>query len=836
MCGIFFSNIDPKNSFNLIQYRGPDNTTITNIDNFFFGHHRLNIIEIDNDSSIGNQPILKDDIVLVCNGEIYNYKELSTNDTAIKSDCEVIIDCYINKCFNYLDGDFAFILYDRRHNKIVLGRDPVGLKPLFYYNKDGIFIACSELKVIEHMLVERIINFSENDIKHVPINSFIEISIDIIINDFTEKIFELSDTFKTSDNFKTSDINDIHNNIYTKLNNSIIKRLTHTNKPVGILCSGGIDSTIVTVLVDEFSNQEQKEHQVFTLKYNEGFSSDYNYVNMLRPNISLNITDVVLDLSNDSTDVLIKYIHEIIRILETYDPNTIRASIPMYYLASWISKNTDIKVILSGEGADELFMGYNYFSICESTDEQAQLESLRLLHNLYSFDILRAERCFSAHGLELRVPYLDKDLINYVINIPAEYKKTKNEKLLLRNSVKDIFMKKNISKNILERQKERFSDGISYSWVPKLLNAICEHCKQTFKTTDDKLNIEKNFYKQIYNSLYKTNAIIHRELPDWAGHNTNGANGANDSLLTGSESKSKESKINNEQLDKLMSSYNNTNYFEEHDLNCTDKIIDNRILIIDDLIEDLMQNMAESMLDRTKCSITAKNIFNYVVKHYSSKELGHLNKFIHWNDTLQNDYISLNEFINEHTLNKHTLNKHTLNKHTLKCANKMYYVYYDHICGQTSHYFILIFNNNGNQFYMMQSAVFEYSLSCWCFQLPLDEVDLVGQKPIYNNTFENGTLEYYQYLQNYNNKLKRYDTIQRIKNCPEHNTPRNLDDSFIGDLKRLEGVWSPNDGKPQIFEKLFACDMNASILEKVFKHENKKAIFKFRSVFLEDVV
>jgi len=532
MCGILFSTLpkNPKIPFNLIKYRGPDNTTLQKIDKLWFGHHRLNIIEINNDQITGNQPIIIDNIVLICNGEIYNYKQFETENNKFSSDCSAIITLYLQNKLTELNGDFAFVLYDISKNKIVVGRDPAGLKPLFYYYDDVSLIVSSEIKVISAILEDN--KKPVENIYSVPINSYSEYVINRSNNVVSCQTKDISDVFDVNNHV----INTMASHtipvfeIAELLENSIRRRLEHTNKPVALLCSGGLDSSIICALVYKLLKNDLKNLHIFTIAYDNGISYDEFYsemlINNLRETSGFDIKYTKVSFNKDAT----KYIPDIINYLETYDPNTIRAAIPMYLLAKYIRENTDYKVILSGEASDELFMGYNYFTIKNPTPIEASEESVRLVKNLHCFDVLRAERCFSVNGLELRCPFLDKDLVKYVLNIDPVLRNTKVEKLLLRNAFVDLFKELGISDKILNREKERLSDGCGYNWVADLINFTNNNeCKPSNKDgskieTHGRLENEKLFYKQIYDQKFKTsfktnNGISHilpRELPIWA--------------------------------------------------------------------------------------------------------------------------------------------------------------------------------------------------------------------------------------------------------------------------------------------------------------------------------
>jgi asparagine synthase (glutamine-hydrolysing) len=841
MCGIIFSTLSVENSgtvensFNLIKYRGPDNTTIMKHDDgYFFGHHRLNIIEIESPET-GNQPIIRDDITLVCNGEIYNYRDINTN---VKSDCEVIIDTYKADKLHELDGDFAFVLYDSEKCSLVIGRDPVGLKPLFCYMNDEDVIVCSEMKVIEDLLKKNNIDFGEDSIKSVPINSITTIDMFTKIID----IKQLTDIFEKTCDEDCKDF-DEYETCKTRVKGLLVtavrKRLEHTNKPVALLCSGGIDSTIISLIGCAL----EPESEIFTMEYFSGTSMDSFYADMFAKSLDLKHHTVVYGqglcdgLWRDpaTKDLDSNIITEVIRVLETSDPNTIRAAVPMYLLAKHIAENTDYRVILSGEGADELFMGYNYFPICGPTSE----ESRRLVRNLHSFDILRAERCFSAHGLELRVPFLDRDLIKYVLNIPAKFRNTIVEKQLLRDAFRDSFMKNQVPLQILDRVKERFSDGVGLSWVPDLINAICslEWCnnggtKNPYpKTTNDRLETEKGYYKKVYNKLYKTVFLVPREMPDWADKHTVKEQNVLDTEAWPCEyNKHGEVPVTDNDFDTYLKNREDIVIRRDTD---AQKIVSEKVttkvsfLEINELISELLHVMSEDMLDKTKCSVTSRNVFNYVISKYHRE--GHVPKQIAWNDTLQGISSSTLQGISSSTLQENYV---TLSQMISMCGdysleNQIAYVYYDHLCGYTSHYFIMIFNGR-QEFYLLQSAVFEYSLACWTFNISPEDYNLLT-----NGLVEGSTDDYIKTLSDAD-KI-RYKTLVKINNNIPARQSRNTIE-FLYNLLYLEGPTNNLlDNGPEyceLFEKLFACDIAyekfAGVLREESMAANKVAQFRFR--------
>ena len=320
--------------------------------------------------------------------------------------------------------------------------------------------------------------------------------------------------------------------IYERLYKAVIKRIDNSERPVAFLCSGGIDSSIIFGIAQKYLEKQNRQIHVFSMEYENDNSYDAFYTKMLMSqynNKNVKYTSVTFNW-NDVERVL----NKIPYILETYDPNTIRASIPMYLLANYLKMNTDYTVFLSGEGADELFLGYNYFTQLNKLEydnkilggENANIESSRLLKNLHMFDVLRADRTFSAHGLELRVPYLDKDLIDYVLHLDGNLKLPNNrvEKYILREAVK-VHIPELENSSILNRQKERFSDGCGFSYVPQLLNYVAK-CNNISLHLSKKEKLEKKYYLELFNKYYgkNTNLIIKRELPNWCDTSAKNSN------------------------------------------------------------------------------------------------------------------------------------------------------------------------------------------------------------------------------------------------------------------------------------------------------------------------
>lgn len=506
MCGICYylltGDVDEQRAvemFNKIQHRGPDATNHLILDNQFLGCHRLAIINL---SQSGIQPYESDGTTLICNGQIYNYQQLAKdyhiNSGELRSDVEIILSMYnkgvsIKEICQLLDGDFAFVLYDNNKKSLAIGRDRVGVRPLFWSRLDDKVMAISsEVKALVGC---------KGKIDRFPPCSYYQTGT------------ELQSYCKSLQTINVSPC-DAREKIYILLEQAVRKRIDSSERPVAFLCSGGLDSSIVFGMARKILLEQKRDLHVFSMQFSEGKSFDAFYAQMLVNQFQSNDQSKIYYTPVKFTvDDVSSIIDKMPKILESYDPNTIRASIPMYLLAKYLRSETEFKVFLSGEGADELFMGYNYFDRVPN-GELANKESNRLLNNIHMFDVLRADRCFGQWGLELRVPYLDRDLLDFVGELPGEWKMFSNglEKALLRHSVRELIPELVYSR-IIDRQKERFSDGCGFNYVPYLLNFI--HGGPG--TLPDREQSERTYYLKLFRKHYINleHLITTRELPDW---------------------------------------------------------------------------------------------------------------------------------------------------------------------------------------------------------------------------------------------------------------------------------------------------------------------------------
>ena len=535
MCGIFayllFKNEiktrpskNIKENSRLIFGRGPDvnKEWIFEEDEIYLNldFYRLSIMDT---SSNGDQPLKHPtkDIWIICNGEIYNHEKLKLEndfETSSNSDCEIILHMYekygIRKTVENLDGVFSFILYDKEKKRIFAARDPIGVRPLFFAinNQDKSMAFASEMKCLTN-LFDTVDIFQPGHYLEMAIedNTFSNIKSIEVLNNFSIKYQKFSYyQYYYPENYKkeADALIDIRNMFIDGVN----KRLM-SDRPVGCLLSGGLDSSLVSSIVS-MSYEDKKNLHTFSIGLENSPDLDNaeivsKYLGTTHHRVELKVED------------FIAAIPEVIKTIETYDITTIRASVPNYLLAKYISENTDIIVILSGEGADEIFGGYLYFHYAPS-EEEFQEETHRRVRLLHQFDVLRCDRTTATHGLEVRVPFLDKEFINYVLSLDPALKISNNkrmEKWILRKAFEGFLPEK-----ILWRQKDAFSDAVGYTWVSKIKeiskNNISleryENRKELYphNTPDTE---EAFYYREIFEEYYPNKSHLISEIwrPKW---------------------------------------------------------------------------------------------------------------------------------------------------------------------------------------------------------------------------------------------------------------------------------------------------------------------------------
>jgi len=524
MCGIFYikskniNNITSWNeimeSFYTLQSRGPDRSEFRVTNSQVLGFHRL---AINGTSIYGDQPFCinvnnKRKICLIINGEIYNHRFLSEKHSLPNysgCDCEILLHLYykygLARSISMLDGVFAFVLVD--NDDVYIGRDAIGVRPLYYREKENDTIIASSIS----LGLNKFRNVSKT--QQVPAGSYYH------FNKYHKTLitwYHIPRPLKNVDN--------IREKIKFNLVEAVKKRLL-SERPLGCLLSGGLDSSLIASILSELLTDKLKTFSI-------GFSKNATDIIAAR--------NVSKFLNTDHTEVIVSMedafesIPEVIKMIGSYDITTVRASVGMYLLCQWISKNTDIKVIFSGEGSDELFCGYLYFHDAP-TNKLLEDDSRRLVKELPFFDVLRADRTVSCHGLELRVPFLDKKVIQTALSIPGGIRHPNNkiEKFILRSAFDDDIPC--IPHDILWRRKEGFSDGvgtIDNPWYLVIKNHVEDIISEDDLITAKKMGLpdpvtkESVYYFKIYNDYYSNNTeppIPHHWMPKW--QNTNDPSG-----------------------------------------------------------------------------------------------------------------------------------------------------------------------------------------------------------------------------------------------------------------------------------------------------------------------
>ena len=423
--------------FYKVKYRGPQNTHTKDFgEDGWMGFHRLKIIDT---SDKGNQPLTHENIHLICNGEVYNYRQLrdrykGSYEFKSDSDCEVIIPMFLEKGIKEtareLDAEFVCVIYDSERKKYFAARDPIGIRPMFYgYSKDGEIMFASEMKAL-HGLCEKV--------KPFPPGHYYD-------GEKLESFWDISSVEK----YTEDSLEDVFKNINKLLTKGVEKRL-HADVPLGFLCSGGLDSSLVCSIA---AKTLDKPIKTFAVGIEDG-PIDTKYAKIVAGYLGADHTEVLFS-RQDIFDTLSTLIYNI----ETWDITTIRASMGMYIVSKFISENTDIKVLMTGEISDEIF-GYKYTDYAPSPDA-FQKEAEKRIREIYMYDVLRADRCISSNGIEARVPFGDLDFVRYVMSIPPERKMnfTGIGKYILRKAFEGDYL----PHEILYREKAAFSDAVGHS-------------------------------------------------------------------------------------------------------------------------------------------------------------------------------------------------------------------------------------------------------------------------------------------------------------------------------------------------------------------------------------
>ncbi len=484
----------------LLRHRGPDWSGIYNRKNAILAHERLAIV----DPTSGKQPLYSEDdsIVLAANGEIYNHLELRKQfegnyEFRTESDCEVILALYIEKGEDFVDdlnGIFAFAIYDSNNDSYFIARDHMGIIPLYMgWDKEGTFYVASELKALEGVCAK---------IELFPPGHYWK-SGDKAPTQWYKRDWVNFEKVKNN----PTKIKDLHDS----LSDAVYRQLM-SDVPYGVLLSGGLDSSITSALAKKFSSkriesedtQEAWWPQLHSFSVGLEGSPDLAAAKKVSEHIGSIHHEVVFTIQEG-----LDAIRDVIYHLETYDVTTVRASTPMFLMARSI-KSHGIKMVLSGEGADELFGGYLYFHKAPSAEEFHK-ETVRKLSKLHQYDCLRANKSLAAWGIEGRVPFLDKEFIDVAMRINPKDKminKERMEKWVVRKAFEDY-----LPESVTWRQKEQFSDGVGYSWIDTLKEVVevavtqeqmdNAHFRFSLQTPQNK---EEFYYRTIFEEHFPSDA------------------------------------------------------------------------------------------------------------------------------------------------------------------------------------------------------------------------------------------------------------------------------------------------------------------------------------------
>jgi asparagine synthase (glutamine-hydrolysing) len=485
-----------------MSHRGPDESdTHISRNGHILSHERLSIIDLHT----GRQPIQGSSTAwMIHNGEIYNHQELrqgilKDHTFRTKSDSEVIVHLYEKFGYDFvdrLDGDFAFVVIDG--DDYIAGRDPLGVKPLYYgMDERGRMYFASEMKPI----TDQCKTFATFPPGHyyTPSTGFVKY-YKPEYEDFTKANKELDLSL-----------------IREKLTEATRKRLM-TDVPIGVLLSGGLDSSLISSIAARLL--KEKELHSFSIGL-DADSPDAKAARKVADFLGTKHHEVHFTIEQG-----IAILDKLIWHLETYDVTSIRASTPMYFLSKAIT-DLGVKVVLSGEGADEIFGGYLYFRNAPSTID-FQKETIERVQKLFTADLLRADKSTMANGLEVRVPFLDKAFLDTAMLINGEEKQPKThddiEKYILRKAF-DTPENPYLPTEVLWRQKEQFSDGVGYSWVDTLI----DFCSS--QVTDEQMDLatelfpyntpstkEAYYYRTIFHKFYpqvSAAQTVRKWIPKW---------------------------------------------------------------------------------------------------------------------------------------------------------------------------------------------------------------------------------------------------------------------------------------------------------------------------------
>ena len=492
-----------------IRHRGPDWSGIFCGGSAILAHERLSIV----DPESGGQPLFSPDKkqVLAVNGEIYNHQETRRRfagqyEFQTGSDCEVILALYREKGIRFLEdlsGIFAFVLYDEERNEFLIARDPIGVIPLYIgYDTDGTVYVASELKALEGQC--------EHYEPFLPGHYYW--SKEPGMKRYYQRDWFDYDAVKG----QPASVEAIHDAL-----EDAVRRQLMSDVPYGVLLSGGLDSSVISAIAEKYSEmriEDNSKTKAYWPRLHSFAVGLKGAPDLAKAKLVADYIGTVHHEINYTIQEGLDAIRDVIYFIETYDVTTVRASTPMYLLARVI-KSMGIKMVLSGEGADEIFGGYLYFH--KAPDARAfHEETVRKLSKLYMYDCLRANKSLSAWGVEGRVPFLDKEFLDVAMRTNPEAKMcpgTTMEKRIVREAFADM-----LPAEVAWRQKEQFSDGVGYSWIDTLKQMTAEavtdeqmaHAAERFPINPPQ-NKEEYYYRSIFAEHFPSDSAA-RSVPSEA--------------------------------------------------------------------------------------------------------------------------------------------------------------------------------------------------------------------------------------------------------------------------------------------------------------------------------
>lgn len=486
-----------------IRHRGPDWSGIYCNHKAILVHERLSIVDVES----GQQPLYSSDgnLVLAVNGEIYNHKEIRNRYPDYKfqtqSDCEVILALYEDKgtqLFEELNGIFAFALYDKTKNTFLIGRDHMGIIPLYMgYDDFGQFYVASELKALEGVCP---------NIKEFLPGHYMYSQDGTVLQQWYQR--DWMDYSNVENN--QSDIKALRKGL-----EDAVHRQLMSDVPYGVLLSGGLDSSIISAVAKRYAARRIEDDNQTEAWWPQLHSFAVGLKDSPDLIAARKVADYIGTVHHEihfTVEEALDALSDVIYHIETYDVTTVRASTPMYLLARFI-KSMGVKMVLSGEGADELFGGYLYFH--KAPDAKAfHDENVRKLDKLHLYDCLRANKSLSAWGVEGRVPFLDKEFMDIAMRINPKDKMCghgKIEKHILREAFEEY-----LPQSVVWRQKEQFSDGVGYSWIDtlrevaanKITDQQMEHASERFPINPP-MSKEEYWYRTIFESHFPSASAAH---------------------------------------------------------------------------------------------------------------------------------------------------------------------------------------------------------------------------------------------------------------------------------------------------------------------------------------